>query len=760
MNCGITVFDHIVAVRNPSTNEITELEVIGYSQSAAQVVVSFKQGAEAWQESGPIDASSGIWKATFDPALNYRCWELRSDLQVEVRAEPEGECDRVQKSDEFRVVCRTSRGCPTPDTDIAVEVDPFCHDGVRNVTVRIRYDFEDGASGIFSLDNGENSEEVFQDANGVFEHRFLDVPAGVYVAKFVHVGDYGCDRGVKFTVEPCECSSTITLEVVDSADTVVIQVDAAGVATGVACVPPGTYKVRARLLPIQILPYSWYLDESNTEEAQHENWLGGIEVDDVTTRTVEVVVTPPSCPAVRNRVVLEPCRPRLDCMPYQIEVRQSTPDNTGRLLYTISGPNSDPVTEPMCLPAGKYDLIVVSPREPRTTYLWSDGVRPLDDPANPTGPVFSGFDLKADHSTDNKPSVLIGIAPDGRCWDVDVPIRVCECADDLQIKIFKLTADGEREIGPEECVSPGAYQARVEPSNTADAQYEWTRNGRRPQSGGSQYNFDLKSTWRCFGVGSSHVIEVTARNGSNPDACPEKKKDRRIDLCEEWVFCIPCWLLRLLIIGLAGMVVTGFIFFLCPGIGDQTLIRHAAEQVQDEYSKSILLEVWAAILAVWEVVRVVVVVVAAIAAFVLAGCTILYIWKCKPRWCFDWFVLLWQMLLHVGYLFFYYGTCETCVPFGVIGAGLLFAGVVVLFLWVIFCKPKACRILAEFASVGAINMVALMGLVTWVLGPCVWHYGFLIKDLWNFIFFIAGIAAAFCFVLDPEHNMTASPEGD
>jgi hypothetical protein len=123
-------------------------------------------------------------------------------------------------------------------------------------------------------------------------------------------------------------------------------------------------------------------------------------------------------------------------------------------------------------------------------------------------------------------------------------------------------------------------------------------------------------------------------------------------------------------------------------------------------------------------------IVAVIAGMITVGLILFFWWWCRPNWCNDWFVLIWQVLISVGFVFVYFGTCPACaltlLPIGIV---LIVLGILAFIAWVSTCRPTLCKIFFEIGSLGLVQLV--VGWLEFILGACVWLWGWLILAIWQ-----------------------------
>lgn len=700
MACQITVID-LVGIF-PNVNQIPDqLEVTGTAQECDKVCVTVQNtlnDATTIELTGEVDAN-GNWSIVFDAnngdyTLGDFTCGTNQKLVVHARCCDDPNCGVSQP---FQVLnCRPqTRDCPTVDLEI-VSIVPNCDGGQNQQIVTLRATVS-GAPDltIYEWDFGDgqtSSSEVFSTNPVEIAHNYdADSTGNVsYTAEFRIVFPQGCTGGtVTVDIPPCDatpCPDHVSLELLDDAGNVVD-------VGNLQCLPPGNYSVRVTEPAGNGLNYFWSVDGQLQQDASGDQF--NVDLTAGATLEINVAVVQVDCPPLADSVTLTGC--------------QQCPD---RALLEVLDANGDLVNldESECLAVGKYTIRVSEPAGAGLNYSWSiDGQLQ----SGVTGNQFE-YDLSESETVE----ISMGVQPPGCPILTDaVVLNACTCPDE-NLGIAVTDAAGNT-VDLNNCVDSGAYFMQATGDNLDDADLQWSING-TPAGNGTQttVNFNAASTgFCCFSQSTPATSDVKLTASSNDPNCPDRAASVILTGCPGETFCIDCWLLRLAILFFATLAAISAAIWLCTAAVVNPVVQFTAG--------------WAGIAAV-------VAPIVAIVAMVIAVLILLFWWWCcKPTWCDDWMVLLWQILLSAGFVFVYFGTCPACIltllPIG----ALLFGGGVVLFIWwITSCSPTLCKIFFEIGSLGLVQLV-----VSWlelIIGACVWFWGWLILLIWNTLLNLVG----------------------
>lgn len=286
---------------------------------------------------------------------------------------------------------------------------------------------------------------------------------------------------------------------------------------------------------------------------------------------------------------------------------------------------------------------------------------------------------------------------------VNIP---CCCPEDVAIVVSR---DGAS-IDPTACVQAGPFTVTATGTGLGDSDLQWTRDG-DSLGNGTEAGFEFAPDEigsDCGGAPSTTVtLEVTPRN---PD-CEPFRRSVTLTACRNVVVerCIPCWLLKLGMLLALGVFAVMLAIFMCPPI-----------MAIPEW-----LPIPLQIKAVWAVIAAAVIsaspYVALLAA--LVGVLLFGLWThlCRPTWCDDWLVVIWQALLITGFVFIYFALCPACIWLGIFGVPLVGLGIGAFFWWLLACRPSLCKIFYELMNLAVVE--SLIGVLKIVLAACIWAYG-------------------------------------
>lgn len=324
--------------------------------------------------------------------------------------------------------------------------------------------------------------------------------------------------------------------------------------------------------------------------------------------------------------------------------------------------------------------------------------------------------------------------PQALTEQVSIP---CCCPADVAIVVSR---DGTP-INPAVCVQAGAYTVAAVGSGLGDSDLQWTRDG-QSLGNGTEAGFEFAPDEignDCGGAPATTVIlEVTPRN---PD-CEPIRRSVTLTACRNVVVerCIPCWLLKLGMLLALGLFTVMLAIFMCPAILIIPDWLPLAPQIK----------------AAWVVFAALVVSAAPWVALLAAGIGVLLfgLWAhfCRPTWCEDWLVVLWQALLITGFVFLYFALCPACIWLGIFGVPLVGAGIAAFFWWLLACRPSLCKIFFELMNLSVVESV--IGVLKIVLAACIWAYGapllFVLVALLDLVAWIGVVAV--CFAAPPRRQ--------
>ncbi len=699
MACQITVID-LVGIF-PNVNQTPDqLEVTGTAQECGKVCVTVQNtlnNTTTIELTGEVD-TDGNWSIVFDANNgdfnlgDFTCGSNQK-IVVEARCCNDPNCGKTRPFDVLN--CRPHpQDCPSVTVEV-ISVAPDCDtQGQRSVTLRAtisgapdptiyEWDFGDGQN---------SSSEVFSNSPVEITHNYDASGPGnsSYIAELRVVFPQGCPSGsVTVDVPPCDvppCPDRVSLEVVDDAGNIIDT-------ENLQCLPTGNYSVNVAEPSGSNLSFFWTVDGQLQQGATGSQF----NVDLIAGSSIEinVAVVQDGCPPLADSVTLTGC--------------QQCPDRAVLEVIDSNG-NVINLDDAECLPTGNYTIRVSEPANAGLNYSWS-----IDGQLQ-SGVTGNQFDYNLSES--ETVEISMGVQPPGCPILTDaVVLNACTCPDE-NIGIEVTDSDGNT-VDLNNCAESGAYFMQATGDNLDDANLQWTVNG-TPAGNGTQttVNFNASSTgFCCFSQSAPATSDVKLTASSNDPNCPDREASVILTGCPSAKFCIDCWLLRLAILFFATLAAIGAAIWLCTAAVVNPVVPFTAG--------------WAGIAAV-------VAPIVAIVALIIAVLILLFWWWCcKPTWCDDWMVLLWQILLSAGFVFVYFGTCPACIltllPIGVI----LFGGGVGVFIWwIASCSPTLCKIFFEIGSLGLVQLV-----VSWlelIIGACVWFWGWLILLIWNTLLNLLG----------------------
>ena len=634
---------------------------------------------------------NGEWIILFDAANgdfttgDFACSNVEK-LVVEAFCCDEPTCGNSEAFD--GLTCRADTDpCPSVNVEILSISQNCANDGKRLVSLRATVNNAPTPT-IYEWDfgDGENSSSEVFSTNPVdiaHEYDASDPNNLSYVAEFRIVFPQGCPPGqVTVNLPHCQsepCPDQISTEVRDALGNTV-DIDQ------LACLDPGNYSVKVVQPSGSNLTFSWTIN-GTLQQGQTGSTLD-VSVSAGQSLEINVAVVAPDCPPLADSVVLSGC--------------QRCPDRARLAVLDPLGNTIDIDTED-CIPATKYSIVLVEPDAPEMQISWSvDGV---------LQPGFTTTEFSYDLSEGEVVEISVAVLIDGCPVLSDaITLVACDCPDEtLGITVTDTAGNTVNTVG---CVNSGVYFLEATGGDLENVDLQWSA-GATPLGNGTQatITFDGSAIGGCCFLRTtppSTTVTVTAAN-ADPN-CPDRSASVTLRGCRTDTFCIDCWLLRLAIIFFATISAMAAAVWICAKVVVNPLIPQTAG--------------WAAI-AVW-----VAPVVLVIAILITIAILLFWWWCCRPTWCDDWMVLLWQVLISAGFIFLYFGTCPFCalklVPIGLLLFG---SGVGVFIWWIVACRPSMCKIFFEIGSLGLVQLV-----VSWlefIIGACVWAWGWLIMLIWN-----------------------------
>lgn len=781
MPCGITVFPSLVKVGAGAGH----FEVQGSALDCTDVSVRIEFDGNSILADA-VRFEGGIWTAVFPLFASFECG---SDVALTVIADcrptpcPGG---AARKAGAFRVKCRND-DCVKSSAGVQVRrLSADCDEnGEQRMEFSIRFSppLPTGTEGHFAVidasdENVGNTGPDEADAAGTFIGR-LSLPPGRYVVAFRASGPAGCSQGEIFEVAACACPSG-DLVVRDRQGSELGRVALGRTLRLGDCVPAASGPFELSVThPTQLagVTYTWHRDDASLS-GEATSRIGDVTLpangDSVTYR---VRVERAGCPAEEATVTLAACLPA-NCPPFGlVEVRKGGAD--GDVVFEIIEQDASGQPPPSgvrlvsgeqgvpCLVAGTYTLVVRG-FDPTYRYYWYDG------DGTRKGEISDGtlrYDVIAGGSSDD--TISVGAAhpqiPGTDCFRLAIPMFVCDCESRVSIALFDVSRDvGRKRVGPEECLVPGSYEARAEGPDPRRTEYRWKLNPRDAQDvrgeTGAVMSFEALPGFFC---GNAYDIEVEARPRENEEACGHRAS-RTAVVCPDWVGCMECWLLRLILMVILAMILAALAFSICPSLTEIPWLRWLAIALTSggdaSYVGRAAWVVWGVTHTVFFTASRIFILIAALAFIAGIFVFIAYLKYCRVSRCYDWTVLVWQSLLVLGFALAFYGSCPSCIPFQeyllpggyasnaggaaiTVGLGVLImlVGIVLWALWWwVFCKPNICRALFELGSLAfTVNLLGA-GLPAYILAPCLWQHGWVLMSIVLFFGSAVMTAAVLC----------------
>jgi hypothetical protein len=461
-----------------------------------------------------------------------------------------------------------------------------------------------------------------------------------------------------------------------------------------ACLEPGTYTFAASASPaLGGVSYAWTVD--GTVQAGASGSTFSFQVAAGETHTINVTAYQPTqideCAPAATAITVTGCEQCADELVLQVLDADREPAPVGR----------------DCLAAGEYTVRVVSPAGIGVSYRWIvDGQEQSGAVARSLGVVLNAGETRV---------VAVEVREPGcRAIRNSVTLRACACPDqDLAIVVTR----GGLPVSTSNCVSGGNFQVRAVGSGLDQDSLEWQRDGVF-LGNGDQAGFNFDPALVGNDCGSAPSTTVSVRASSRDPNCPPRTAQVTLTACRRFVLekCIPCWLLKLGVLLAAGIFAVAVAIMMCPAVVAVPGLPMPAQAAS----------VWAAVAGV---VISAAPYVALAAAFILVILLGLWIHICKPEWCSDWLVLLWQLAISLGVIFIYFGVCPACLFLLLIGIPLFILGIILFIAWILSCRPSMCKVFFEIGNLALVQVV--VGWLQVILGACVWLYGPIFMALWQ-----------------------------
>jgi hypothetical protein len=493
--------------------------------------------------------------------------------------------------------------------------------------------------------------------------------------------------------EPVDCdqgqSMTVELDLPD------------GVQAG-DCLPPGQYVARVTDPDPIGLSFSWSrggeLVQTSLDPANHPldgpTLLFELEAGETAELTAATQIGP-DCRMLSDGIEAVACDcPRLDLV---------IVDGDGELVDTG-----------VCVEPGRYTARIRGDVPDGTTFAWRlDGVDQAE-----TG---IALDLELPAEGEIVVHVVAELSEDCR-FEERERLRACTCPEDLSLSVTD--ANGAPVTG---CVAPGDYVVRVDGEGVSAEGATWNVDG---VTVNDAQEVPVTVT-PADGVGCvvggamGPSVSVTV---DGEDGCPDRSAGTLLNICTNLRFNPCCWLWRILILIFAIVTVIGLALALCPQVVVNPLIPQTASLVP------------AALIAG--------LIIAGIAGAITLVLAIIWYFLCRPTWCNDWIVLLWQFFVGGGFVFIYFGACPTCglLPLGI---AMMLIGLGLFFIWVGRCNPTLCRIFFEIGTLGLVQV--LVGWLEFFLVVCIWQWGWLLQLAFvTFLNFVGWIGTVIACRVNPN----------
>ena len=677
----MTQINFIRALIDAGTTSPASVTMSGNSDRA-RIFITVSQATSSLEmtESVLPNATTGDWSVTFVRDEDFLDGEINCDDVLEVNIEYRDSNNTLVVEDNFpqsiETTCQFQDPCLTQidsvDGTTAVGVSGlqqlFISGTIINcaaVTVTVTH----SASGLTL------SQANVPVTNGQWQTTFVQGRNNNTNLKSFHCGEQilvsvTCDDNQSCSAEsetiiacPTDCTGEVVrVQVTRLADNQRVVNPATG---DLACAPEGKYRLEVIDPPSSdIIQYAWFKDDVDQNQNSRQITVSLTSHENVSYR-VEVVKRN-GCRVSRTITFSCSLPPPGECATEPVSLA----------VFDISGRN---VTSEACLPAGAYQIRILTPSIPGLSFSWALQGQ-LPDP-NQTGPTFN-ITLNAGEEK----VIAVSVSQTG-CPDIPGSITLTHCEikttcpeiEDIQIQQGDCSGNN-REV----TITTGlnGESGTTMSGDLVIVDSDGNERSLMARDGSATLGFSVTES---LPVGETFTIELRV---TQPKGCGSNAREFTVKPCTDTVID-PCFVFRILFLLGLGFLFLGMVFILCPQFVHPAII---------------------------ELAPIIGLVMAGLGALLFIVFFLIWIFVCKPDFC-DFLLIAWQIVFLAGLVFTYASFCPGCLYLGW-GFILILAGFGIFIWWVLDCKPPLCTMYTEL-FLFVLLVADVVSVVEIVLGSCV-----------------------------------------
>lgn len=556
--------------------------------------------------------------------------------------------------------CAEEPDCPI--ASVSATPSDNCVGSTRTVALTVAFSGGPETAWSWDFGDGENSGLLFPGDSLTIEHEYPADPTNstTYTAN-LELGALGCaGDSVTFTVAPCSrpaCPTeieTMVARVVAGGGVQAVDVD------GLACLEPGTYRIRIIAPDDDGFQYGFSIDDELVQFGVQDSL--DVSLGDGMEVTLSYTASIDGCPPASGAVTLSACT---DCPEQMALSAERFMPEGGTQVVNVEGNE--------CLQPGRYRITVVEPIGAQYDYSWS-----VDTQGDGLAAQVQSGESGASLIYSLAESEIITItatadAPGCAAISAAVTLEACICPDDVVMTV--IDASGSP-VDTTACVAPGTYTFTVAGDGVDADNTDWTRNGAGIGNGTVRTAAVTAPAVFCAEVPAGTTMTATVSRAD----CDPVTVAQTLNVCSRFVFRTCCQIQSLLILVVFGLLIVAVALLACP----QVLVAPAAIAI------AVAVTPWAV----------------GILAVILIGLLFLWFFTCPPTWCGEVLPLIWQGSFIAGIVFIYFGSCPACgILMLLFGVFLLLVAAGLLMYWIMSCNPTRCQVVWELLRLGLASTI-------------------------------------------------------